>query len=354
MPRPPAQTPPPDGRPSGPAERGDGVGAGRHRGAKGTLGARLSGLPRGEKRSPRAVAVAVALHVLVGGVLIQALSLGYGVPQWLQFDDGQANREERLTYIAPVPPKTEPPTEVRRPVAEQPAVQRPSALPFNPQADSRPAGPPPPAAPTPRDTGSGGTVGNGIGALDPNVRGVRPGYTDERVWRGPVGQGGGGGTGIASGDRADKLDSIMAGMLTAARDSLDSLNRAQGRGQYGRAPGDWTKTDKSGNKWGWDQQGIRLGKVMIPNALLALLPLNAATAAQMSGNPTASANAARLGAGRADIQRMSERGMGEAEFKRIVKEMDKRRDAERRERLRAPSASLAAPLKAEPKSVDKQ
>jgi hypothetical protein len=146
----------------------------------------------------------------------------------------------------------------------------------------------------------------------------------------------------------------MAGMLTAARDSLDSLNRAQGRGQYGRAGGDWTKTDKNGNKWGWDQQGIRLGKVMIPNALLALLPLNAATAAGMSANPAGMANAARINAGRSDILRMSERGMGEAEFKRIVKEMDKRRDAERRERLRAPSASLAAPLKAEPKSSDKQ
>ena len=344
MSRPPAP-PPSDGRPTGSAGRGDSAGAPRRRLEKGALGARLSGLPRGERRSPRAVAVAVGLHLLVGALFIRVLTFDHGFSRWLRFDREDAG-EERVTFVAPTPP-----TEVRAEVPRTPPREAPvstSPLPLPDQ--SRSAGAPPPATPSaPRDTGGGGTVGNGIGALDPNVRGVRPGYTDERVWRGAAGQGGGG-VGVASGDRADKLDSIMAGMLTAARDSLDSLNRAYGRGQYGRAGGDWTKTDKNGNKWGWDQQGIRLGKVMIPNALLGLLPLNAATAAGMSANPTAMQREARLAAGRADILRMQERGMGEAEFKRVVKEMDKRRDAERRERLRAPSASLAAPLKA----TDKQ
>ncbi|WP_461412503.1 hypothetical protein [Gemmatimonas sp.] len=345
-------TPPENGRPPGSTGRGDVPGSSRRRLEKGALGARLSGLPRGERRSPRAVAVAVGLHVLVAALFVRALTFDHGLSRWLNFD-GEATPEERITFVAPATTTPVPEVAVRE--TERPVPR--SASPVQMQPDAGPVGaPPPPSTPVaPRDTGSGGTVGNGIGALDPNVRGVRPGYNDERVWRGPVGQGGGGGTGVASGDRADKLDSIMAGMLTAARDSLDSLNRAQGRGQYGRAPGDWTKTDKSGNKWGWDQQGIRLGKVMIPNALLGLLPLNAATAAGMSANPSAMQREARLAAGRADILRMSERSMGEAEFKRIVKEMDKRRDAERRERLRAPSATLAAPLKAEPsKPGDKQ
>jgi hypothetical protein len=326
----------------------------RRRPPKGVLGAKLSGLPQGERRSPRAVAVAVGLHVLVGALFIRVLAFDHGLSRWLNFSDDSTRPEERVTFVATDPPKTAPVPTSR--VPQQPASTSSSPLQLAPDAGA-PGGPPPPPVtrPAPRDTGGGGgTVGNGIGALDPNVRGVRPGYTDERVWRGPVGQGGGGGTGVATGDRADKLDSIMAGMLTAARDSLDSLNRAQGRGQYGRAPGDWTKTGKNGDKWGWDQQGIRLGKVMIPNALLGLLPLNAATAAGMSANPSAMQREARLSAGRADIMRMSERGMGEAQFKNIVKEMDKRRDAERRERLRAPSASLAAPLKAEPKTSDKQ
>lgn len=353
MPRSPSQMPPSDGRPPGSAGRGEDPSAPRRRLEKGALAAKLSGLPQRERRSPRAVAVAVGLHLVVGAVLIQALTLGGGITSWMKFGEKQPPAEERITFVETTPRTPEQPQVAQRPVNRE-ASQQSSPLQMNQEPDTRPAGGPPPAAAAPSDTGSGGTVGNGIGALDPDVRGVRPGYNDERVWRGPVGQGGGGGTGVATGDRADKLDSIMGGMLTAARDSLDSLNRAQGRGQYGRAGGDWTKTDKNGNKWGWDQQGIRLGKVMIPNALLGLLPLNAATAAGMSANPSAMANAARINAGRADILRMSERGMGEAEFKRIVKEMDKRRDSERRERLRAPSASLAAPLKAEPKSSDKQ
>jgi hypothetical protein len=154
-----------------------------------------------------------------------------------------------------------------------------------------------------------------------------------------VGNAGGGG----GGDRADNLDSIMGFMLTQAADSLDSLNRAQGR--TGRKPGDWTRTGKNGEKWGWDSQGIRLGKVMIPNALLALLPLNAATAGRMSGNMTQMDAERRLAASRSDIMRMSERGMGEADFRKIVNELRDRREKERRDRLKAPSATLAAPVK---------
>ena len=184
-------------------------------------------------------------------------------------------------------------------------------------------------------------AGEGLGNGNPAVRGMRPGYFDGRVWRDPVivGSGAGGG----GGDRADNLDSIMGFMLTQAADSLDSLNRAQGR--TGRPPGDWTKTDKNGQKWGWDQQGIRLGKVMIPNALLALLPLNAATAGRMSGNMSQMDADRRLAASRADIMRMSERGLGEADFRKIANELRDRRESERRNRLKAPSATVAAPLK---------
>lgn len=342
MPTPVPPATPPGDRSSSPSGQGEGLPARGRSLPKGALGSRLSGLPQGEKRSPRVVLVAVGLHLVVGAVLVQVLTFGHGIPAWLRFGKQDAPTEERLTYVSP-----EVPVPATKPVAERRPVVRERSVSTAPQiAEPAPAGAPPELRPpTPRDTGSGGAVGNGIGAIDPDTRGVKPNYVDERVWRGPVGEGGagGGGTGTGTGDRADKLDSIMRGVLTAARDSLDSLARAQGK--YGRAPGDWTKTDKNGGKWGWDQQGIRLGKFMIPNALLGLLPMNAATAAQMSGNPTAMARESRLAAGRADIMRMSERGMGEAEFKRIVKEMDKRRDAERRERLRAPSASIAAPLK---------
>lgn len=307
------------------------------------LGQRLQGLPQRDRRSPRTVLLAVALHVAAVALLVQVIPMGYTFRRLLPFG-GEELRQERLTYIAPreQPASVTPPVAVR-PRPETPAPQvspapQPVGVPNAPVTTS-------PAPVVSRDTGSG-APGNGVGALDPNVRGVRPGYNDERVWRGPVGGGGGGGA--VQGDRADNIGEMMRGVLMAAQDSVDSLARA--RGQTGRQPGDWTKTDGNGNRWGWDQQGIRLGKVTIPNALLGLLPLNAATAAQFSANPTAMSNGARLQQARADIQRMSSRGLGEAEFRRVVKEMDARRDSERRDRLRAPSASVAAPVR----TADKQ
>jgi len=292
---------------------------------------------RDKQRVSRAVLIAVGFHLVVGIVLVQVLTFGHGIPAWLRFGSNEQPLEERLTYVAP--------REQPKPVAQvkpTPTTTTTTRPPVTAPVVSGPVVVTPPSAP--RDTGSGAAVGqgdgSGIGAGDPNLRGIRPGYFDGRVWRDPVVVGNAGGGG---GDRADNLDSIMGFVITQARDSLDSLNRAQGR--TGRAPGDWTKTGKNGEKWGWDSQGIRLGKVMIPNALLALLPLNAATAARMSGNMTQMDAERRLSASRADIMRMSERGMGDAEFRRIANDLRDRRETERRNRLKAPSATVAAPLK---------
>ena len=300
--------------------------------------ARSGGAVREKQRQSRAVLAAVAIHVVVGAVLVQLLTFGHGIPAWLRFGRSDRLTEERLTYVTPREPATPAPVaRVRPTVAARPSVT-PSVAPV---VTAPAAAPSAPVAAAPRDTGSGTGAGVGIGTADPAVRGVRPGYYDGRVWRDPVVVGNAGGGG--GGDRADNLDSIMGFMLTQARDSLDSLNRAQGR--TGRQPGDWTRTGKNGDKWGWDSQGIRLGKVMIPNALLALLPLNAATAANMSGNMSRMDSDRRLAASRADIMRMSERGMGEADFRKIVNELRDRRETERRNRLKAPSASVAAPVK---------
>ncbi len=312
--------------------------ANRKRGAI-SARARSGGAVREKQRASRAVLIAVGIHLVVGVVLLQVLTFGHGIPSWLRFGAGEQPLEERLTYVAPrVPPK--PVAQVKQPTTTRATTMRPSVT--TPVT----AGPEVVSAPlAPRDTGSGAAVGqgdgSGIGTGDPNVRGIRPGYFDGRVWRDPVVVGNAGGGG--GGDRADNLDSIMGFMLTQAADSLDSLNRAQGR--TGRKPGDWTKTGKNGEKWGWDSQGIRLGKVMIPNALLALLPLNAGTAGRMSGNLTQMDADRRLAASRTDIMRMSERGMGEADFRKIVNELRDRREKERRVRLKAPSATVAAPLK---------
>lgn len=303
-----------------------------------------------EKRSPKALAVSVLFHLAVAFVVLQVLTFGHGLAGFLNFGK-EEELEERLTYVATEPEKPAPTPVATTPrvAATTPRVSAPSA-----QVEG-PVELPAASAPVARaDTGSGGSTagtGNGVGAVDPNVRGVKPEFGDPRVWRGPVGNG------VAPGrDGIERLDSIIGYSIMAARDSLDSLARAQGK--YDRAPGDWTKTDKNGRKWGWDQQGIRLGKVMIPNALLGLLPMNAATAANMSGNYTSISRERQLSAARADILRMSERAQGETEFRKIANELRDRRERERRDRLKAPSASIApaapAPAKDPPKGGNKE
>jgi hypothetical protein len=295
-------------------------------------------------RSPKAMAVSVLVHIAVVVVVVQLLTFGHGISNFFQFGNTDTT-EERLTYVATLPKRVPPqPVPTTKPVTPTAA---PTNVPFSAPytaPSSAPAGVPTPAR---ADTGSGGApagTGNGVGAIDPNLRGVKPSFGDPRVWEAPVGNGM-----APARNGAERLDSIMGYAITAARDSLDSLARAQGK--YGKAPGDWTKTDKNGNKWGWDNQGIRLGKVVIPNALLSLLPLNAQVG--LSGNYTAIERERRLSASREDIMRMSERGQGEAEFRKIANELRDRRELERRDRLRAPKASVAPTAPTPPKNNER-
>ena len=301
--------------------------------------ARLGGVEK-QKRSPRALAVSALAHLVLAVGIAQLLTFGHGLSSFLDFGNN-TDKQERLTYVATRPPPSPPPA------SGPTAVRRPPVLPLRaPGAaggvNTQAPAPTPVAAPAPTGSIRSDGTGNGVGEIDPDLKGVRPAYVDRRVWQGPAGNG------VAPGrDGTERLDSIIGFAISAARDSVDSLARAQGR--YSRAPGDWTKTDKDGNKWGWDNAGIRLGKVVIPNALLSLLPLNAQ--AGMSGNFTSIERERRLSLSRADILRISDRTLGDADFRKLATELRDRRERERRDRLRAPSASIApaAPLIQPPK-----
>ncbi len=342
-------TPPPSDSqsPSGGSSRPDGTPT-RRAARRPSLStrARLGG-EVGVKRSPQALAVSVLLHIVVAVVVVQLLTFGHGLSGFLDFGNDKEKLQERLTYVETQPkPVAKPTVAAAQPVRSRP-LQAPSANVAVGTPDEAPPSAPPPAR---ADTGSGGGrpgTGNGVGELNPDLKGVKPSLGDARVWAGPSGNG----RVATQRNGAERLDSVIGYAITAARDSLDSLARAQGK--YDRALGDWTKTTKDGSKWGWDQGGIRLGKVTIPNALLALLPLNASTAAGMSGNYTSMEREKRLSQSRADILRMSERSLGEVEFRKIANELRDRRERERRDRLKAPSASVAPTAPMPPKSSDK-
>lgn len=278
-------------------------------------------------KSTRAFALSVLLHLAVGVVVLQLLTFGHGLYGFLDPFRATQTVEERVTYVEPRPEAPAPvPAPATRPVQRATAVAPVST---GPVLGAPPVGGRPLGSVTP-DTASGppmGSVTTGVGAVDPRLVGAKPGYPDGRIWAQPGAIERGRGR-----DGAERLDSVIATVLTQAADSLDSIARATGR--YAKAPGDWTRTDKDGKKWGWDNKGIRLGKVVIPNALLSLLPLN--TQAAMSGNAMSIERERRLATSREEIMRNMTMGPGDAEFAKLNQELRQRRERERRDRLRAP------------------
>ena len=162
----------------------------------------------------------------------------------------------------------------------------------------------------PPDEASGPLVGGGG-----PVRGIRPSYSDPRVWAAP-------GDIVSSPKTAtQRLDSVIATVIQPFNDSV-----AVAAGQ--KKPGDWT-FERNGNKYGIDQKYIRLGKVSIPTALLALLPINT------TGNPTVNERNRAQNQLRSDIFSNAQRGMNEADFKKAVKSIRERKERERAMALNA-------------------
>ena len=52
---------------------------------------------------------------------------------------------------------------------------------------------------------------------------------------------------------------------------VDSVRASQAH--RGRDPGDWSWGGTNGDRWGWDQGGIHIGGITIPNAVLAALQI---------------------------------------------------------------------------------
>jgi hypothetical protein len=127
----------------------------------------------------------------------------------------------------------------------------------------------------------------------------------------------------------EKLDSAIVSIIAPFNDSLAIASGA-------RKPGDWT-FEKGGRKYGIDPQFIRLGKVSIPTAVLALLPIN------QQANPTTSDRNRLQNQLHADIFWNAQRGMNEADFKKAVKSIRERKERERARNKTQQEESPAAP-----------
>lgn len=257
------------------------------------------------RRPSRPFLVSIAVHVLLAIGMAHMLITPSAMSRLFGRAKSREVVAERIGFLR-LPANSGPAVQGKsggdgRPLTERPPVrvtaptEIPSAIPPLPVATE---------SPQDADAGSGPLVGGGG-----PTRGIRPTYTGPRVWSAP------GDIVSAPKSAKERLDSAIVSIIAPFNDSL-----AVAAG--GRKPGDWT-FEKGGRKYGIDPQFIRLGKVSIPTAVLALLPIN------QQANPATSDRNKLQNQLRADIFWQAQRGMNEADFKKAVKSIRERKERER-------------------------
>ena len=103
-------------------------------------------------------------------------------------------------------------------------------------------------------------------------------------------------------------------------------------------------TTEGGNKWGWDQKGIQLGKFTIPNAVLAALPL--APQGRNINALTEGRNAAWM---RNDILEHARQAVTEDEFRNAVRRIRERNERARQDKEKEKDKRVVADAKDPPK-----
>lgn len=273
---------------------------------------------------PRRSPVGVLVSVVVHGVVILLLARLVIVPgyDWrsLLGKPPEPEAVERIRYLG-LPtdriPRVDPspPGGDNRPTRNRPAEAPRLIAPLTvPTAIAEP----PRAAQRPVEGGSGPLVGS----REP-AQGVRPSFSDPRVWAPPAHEV------PAQVSPRQRLDSAIASMVQSFDDSLAKIPRE-------RAPGDWTYT-RNGKKYGIDGRMIHLGNFSLPTAILALLPLNA------TANPSGVERDRRLSVIRGEIREQAARAARDDDFHAAVKALRARKEKERQEQRKA-AAEQAPPV----------
>ena len=281
---------------------------------------------RGQRRLSGSVAASVVLHVVLGAALLRVILIPNPFTSLFGPKD-EPVQVERISFLA-LPQPSAPPSPGRsggngRPVTPNATPARPLVAPTAVPSELPPVSTAP-TAPVATDPGTGPLIGRGG-----PVKGIEPSYSDPRVWvpAAPV---------VSAPKSADaRMDSVVTNNIEFARDSMAVNTYSPNKFERG----DWT-VEKNGRRYGIDQSAIRLGKVSIPTALLALLPFNA----NMMGNPIAAERDRAMASLRAEILVQSQRAMNEEEFRKAVRSLRERKERERQqqEKARAPK-TIASP-----------
>lgn len=265
--------------------------------------------PNGARRRPSpSFLVSLGVHVAVAIALMRMLILN---GDFLSSPRREAERQERVGFVRLASPGTKPTVgkaggDGRPDRPREVHVVAPTAIP-----SAIPAPAPATVKPT-EEPGTGPLVGGG----GPS-RGVKPSYSDGRLWTPP--------SAIVAPPKtvAQTIDSLIADGIAPYNDSIAAVAQR-------RDPTDWT-VEKGGYKWGIDKRAIRLGPVSIPTALLALLPLN------LQGNPSVIERDRAYAAMHRDISWHAQQAINDADFMKAVRSIRERKERERAAALAAAS-----------------
>ena len=267
----------------------------------------------GTRRTPAGVVASLAIHAAVIVLIMRIVIIGPRELDKLLGTKKDPLPVERIGFLA-LPRSDSPQMETPRSGGDDRSLRaKPSEAPpplVAPVAVPNSMGEPAKSSPAPEAGGSGETVGRGG-----PTQGVRPSFSDPRVWAPPAP------IVVAPLSPKQRLDSAIVSMVQTFEDSLARLPQE-------RAPGDWTVT-RNGKKYGIDGRMIHLGNFSLPTALLALLPLNA------TANPSAVERDRRLNVLRAEIQAQAARAARDDDFHRAVKALRERKEKERADEKKA-------------------
>jgi hypothetical protein len=254
------------------------------------------------KRLSPAFLASLGVHLVVAIALMQMLILNGDYSS--KPKDAATSDQDHVGFVRLPHPGVKTPTPGRSGGDGRPEQSREIRVVAPPAVPTTLPAPTGPVVKTPDDEGVGPLVGTGGPA-----RGIRPQYSDPRVWEPP-------GKIVAPPKTvAQTIDSIIGVAIAPYNDSVAAAAQR-------RDPTDWT-VQKGGYRWGIDKRAIRLGPVSIPTALLAMLPLN------LQGNPIAMERERSYSAMNRDISLHAQQAINEADFMKAVRSIRERKERER-------------------------
>lgn len=259
--------------------------------------------PARPERSRASLAISVAVHVVVITALA-TMTFRYPLEALLGLEPAQRITPESLHFVQTPPAAVGNGSQVGAPAKR--GAPAPLVAPrFIPNTL------PQPTAPGASGAVSGKAGGQG-GARVGVATGVEPEPMDPRLYAPPIFV-------PVPKTPAQRIDSVVKDAFGVY---YDSVVVAQEHPQ--RKPGDWT-IDRDGQKWGWDQKGIHLGKFMIPNAVLAALPLKNVT------NGTSPVEQREQAYIRQTVLEHAQQSVTEDAFRDAVRRIRERKERERKE-----------------------